>query len=680
MMSDSNQCVVIRENEGEAGSLEPTLRKRRQGRASSDLWKLFSEATNPQLQVSSLCRHCNAKVTYYKKSERVKSHLLKCKPFFKSMISIDEKDRPAWLISEMPNKKLKSDSSASMSQLSMRAFALPCLKPSEHKKIAYRMAMHYYITGSSFQRIDQHHLAEAFKIARPDIKLPTRAQLAGPLLEQCYLQCSSTLDNTISASDGMACLVTDGSSNINNESIVNYMLVLEGRQFFLESVATEEQGHTADYIAEDLSRVIDKLIEKGVKIAGAVTDNTAANRRAWRILKEKNPALYFHGCSSHSLHLMVKDIFAATKAMRGRPVADYPEGYPFEYLLHFTQDCKDVVSFFSYHAQDKAKLVKLQSEYKKRHLEQPAATRWGSLINCLRRLKESELILHRLVSARDFITGTEKQKASRRNVMNIICNEHFLTNLNKSIRILEPIDVGIKAFQSDSAPLSKVYHHLALSMKESFANMSCLSSEERCYISNLIDERLEFMYGDAIGIAYLLDPVMLGDGMMEHHKTAAENALFCSGEVDSNDEGSEQQKKEQLFSEYTDWIIKADQHRSKNDFRFQMLKKGTKSTMQYWQVDGKAYPNIRKVAIQVFSMATSSAASERGFSAMSFVHSKLRNRLSAEKVKKLIFIKNNAPQLMCADQAVEDWGDSDTDGGDSDEYQDNEVEVMEYVE
>jgi hypothetical protein len=59
-------------------------------------------------------------------------------------------------------------------------------------------------------------------------------------------------------------------------------------------------------------------------------------------------------------------------------------------LLNFVQDCKDVVSFFPYHLQEKAKLVKLQLTENKRQLLQPASTCWESLINCLIHLKESE--------------------------------------------------------------------------------------------------------------------------------------------------------------------------------------------------------------------------------------------------------------------------------------------------
>jgi hypothetical protein len=81
-----------------------------------------------------------------------------------------------------------------------------------------------------------------------------------------------------------------------------------------------------------------------------------------------------------------------------------------------------------------------------------------------------------------------------------------------------------------------------------------------------------------------------------------------------------------------------------------MLKKRAKISLQYWQVDGAEFPAIRAVALNVFSMVTSSAASERGFSTMGFIHSKMRNRVGSEKVKQLVFIKTNAPQLL-SDQA-----------------------------
>ena len=116
------------------------------------------------------------------------------------------------------------------------------------------------------------------------------------------------------------------------------MIVADRLSQFLESVSTEEQSHTAEFVADDLDRVIQLLAERGIQIAGAVTDNTATNKKSWIELQRRYPKMYFHGCESHGLHLLVKDIFAATKAKRGRAIADYPDGYPFEYLLNFVQD------------------------------------------------------------------------------------------------------------------------------------------------------------------------------------------------------------------------------------------------------------------------------------------------------------------------------------------------------
>src|SRR5258706_474249 len=47
------------------------------------------------------------------------------------------------------------------------------------------------------------------------------------------------------------------------------------------------------------------------------------------------------------------------------------------------------------------------------------------------------------------------------------------------------------------------------------------------------------------------------------------------------------------------------------------------------------------LAVRIFEAIANSVASERAFSAMNLIHSKLRNRLGAEKAHKLIFIYMN---------------------------------------
>ena len=50
---------------------------------------------------------------------------------------------------------------------------------------------------------------------------------------------------------------------------------------------------------------------------------------------------------------------------------------------------------------------------------------------------------------------------------------------------------------------------------------------------------------------------------------------------------------------------------------------------------------VRKFPLKLFSMTSSTAASERNFSTMEFIHSDLRNILAPDTVKKLLYIKSN---------------------------------------
>jgi Protein of unknown function (DUF 659) len=92
------------------------------------------------------------------------------------------------------------------------------------------------------------------------------------------------------------------------------MLVSAHTSLFLESNYTGDQGHSAAFLAADMSRVIDATPGK---MAGAIMDNTTANKAAWVLLKRRHPHMFLQGCVSHGLHLFVKDNFAATKATRG---------------------------------------------------------------------------------------------------------------------------------------------------------------------------------------------------------------------------------------------------------------------------------------------------------------------------------------------------------------------------
>ena len=222
----------------------------------------------------------------------------------------------------------------------------------------------------------------------------------------------------------------------------------------------------------------------------------------------------------------------------------------------------------------------------------------------------------------------------------IITDPDFVTKLDQCIRILEPIDMFIKVFQSDAVPCSDVYNAF-LDLEDKMKMLTNIDAEQKTYLVEQVRKRFDFMYGDAHGVAYLLDPRYLGDKMSRTLRKEVEDFVFNFPTADGS---MCKERREKLAQEYTAFRIDALQEREKNDFRFKMIG-NSKTVLQWWMADGTDWPLLQNLAIRVFTMAASSAASERNFSTFGFIHSKLRNHLSPEKVNKLVYIKVNTLQM-----------------------------------
>jgi hypothetical protein len=324
------------------------------------------------------------------------------------MADLCSSDLPSWFITKgrgSKNRKVASGESASYASLSLsspfcstdiRMFTIPALSVASRAEFHSHIAMHYYTTGMSFVRIEESHFIKAFKVLRPDATPPSRKDLAGKLLNKAYAQVQAKVGSYLNRV-AYSCLTSDSWTNIKNEAVINYMLVSEEMSLFLESHSTQEIAHTAQFTCRDMSRVIDKT---SGKISGGTMDNTSVNKSAWILLKAAYPDMFFQGCVAHGLHLLVKNIFAATKTKQGRKFADYPIGYPFEHLLVFAGNVKDVVKFFYNHHAPKAILKRALTAAKLNSLVQMAPTRWRSIKGMFVSVRAAESAIHGVVTAR----------------------------------------------------------------------------------------------------------------------------------------------------------------------------------------------------------------------------------------------------------------------------------------
>jgi hypothetical protein len=178
------------------------------------------------------------------------------------MNGLNIEERPIWYECNKKSisrshlgKTLALPSASTMDQSSIRNYFLPPVSAKDKTSFQTHIALHYYATGTSFQRVEDGHLARASAMLRPDANLiPDRRKLASGLLDKCYDDIKSRVDARMF--NAIACITTDGWTNIKNDPVVNYMATSSNFCFFLESVYTGQQGHNALWIAADIERAI----------------------------------------------------------------------------------------------------------------------------------------------------------------------------------------------------------------------------------------------------------------------------------------------------------------------------------------------------------------------------------------------------------------------------------------
>lgn len=183
--------------------------------------------------------------------------------------------------------------------------------------------------------------------------------------------------------------------------------------------------------------------------------------------------------------------------------------------------------------------------------------------------------------------------------------------------------------EADDAGLSLVYEYFGKLHKH-------FDHEHDDIIKKVVETRFQFLYSDSMGLAYMFTPKFsaagyyFDDDRREILGYAKVWALKNRPEI-----------ADKVHQEMIDFVTKMatlSVHQQETVFAM--------SARSYWNVFGRhEHPALYEVAKPVVEMVCSSAASERGWSTFRFIHSRLRNRLSNDRVKKLVFVFTNCAML-----------------------------------
>ena len=75
------------------------------------------------------------------------------------------------------------------------------------------------------------------------------------------------------------------------------------------------------------------------------------------------------------------------------------------------------------------------------------------------------------------------------------------------------------------------------------------------------------------------------------------------------------------------------------------------SAWRWWSTYGDEMPELQRLAMDILSLVGGACSCERSWSAFDFIHSKKRNRLSAEKCGELVYVFSNLRLLRKANSA-----------------------------
>lgn len=551
------------------------------------------------------CKVCKKKVIW--STERLSSHKRMSCP------AIGPEEKRKFAKRTLENIQISNDANPLKVQNISANSGL--LSEEQRDDISAKLANFFFRTGISLRLADSAAFKDFVSSLNPVYaeKTPSSKTISGPLLDQQYGKFSKILEEILDTSQNLT-LVSDGWTNIRGDHIVNFCVKAQHRKpFFYSAINTSGIKQDAPMVANAVIAVIEKLSPK--KFCSLITDNAPVLKAAWRIIEDKYPHI-----SAHAVNLLIKDIL------------DSPE------ISRTIKETEKIIKFVKNHHMVNAKYEQIRQEGKVPHtLSMAVTTRWFSRYTSLNDLSASKYVLIKLVDEAAEIINEVTPKKTTTAVINLIKSTEFWDKLAKLVKKIEyPANI-IGKLEADEAPLCLVYHYFG-ELFNNYANDEAIQA--------MVKNRLQFVFNETVGLAYMLTPKFAAKGFYFNDDLtdiigyASELAQKC------NLIKADPEKAEQMGAEMIAFVTKMSTLPPKQEEI--IFKMGAKS---YWNIIGRReFPTLFELAKPIAEMICSSATAERVWSTFNFIHSKLRNRLTNERVNKLVFLYANCFLLDETDQ------------------------------
>lgn len=480
------------------------------------------------------------------------------------------------------------------------------LTEAKKKEIDMMLGKFIIRTGVSFRVVESAAFKDFVTALNPAYaaSMPSAKKVAGPLLDEQYSECMSVLEEILAGSENLT-LVSDGWTNVKGDHLVNFCIKAPNRKpFFYRSIDTSGTSQDAGAIANEIISVVEELGAE--KFASVITDNAPVMKAAWRLIRSKFPSIAVYGCAAHCLNLLIKDML------------DTPEN------AKSMKNSEKIIKFVTNHHIVKAKYEEKRIAAKISHtLSMPVATRWFSRYTSMNNLLSSKYALIQLFDEELSLLQEISPKTASAAAIKLIKSNEFWEELAATTKMIEFPSKIIGKIEANDASLSLVYHYFGELHKHYEGNAT---------IQKKILDRYKFIESPSAGLSFALTPQFAADGV-----------FFNNDKVDiigsvydfalAFDEDTAEKVHDEMIS-YMFFMTNLPENSQKTIMRM--------SSKSYWSIVGRdKFPNLFKIAKPISEMIASSATAERTWSTFKFIHSRLRNRLTNERVEKLVFLYTN---------------------------------------
>ncbi|KAL5164740.1 hypothetical protein HKD37_18G049995 [Glycine soja] len=250
------------------------------------------------------------------------------------------------------------------------AFNLQARETPDHE-----IARMFYSSGLPFHLARNPHYRKAFAYAANNqisgYQPPGYNKLRTTLLQNERRHVENLLQPIKNAwSQKGVSIVSDGWSDLQRRSLINFMVVTESGPMFLKAIDCSNEIKDKDFIAKHMREVIMEVGHSNV--VRIVMDNAAVCKAAGLIIEAEFPSIYWTSCVVHTLNLALKNICAAKNTEKKNNVA-YEEC---SWITQIADDAMFVKNFVMSHSMR----LSIFNSFNSLKLLSIAPTRFASII------------------------------------------------------------------------------------------------------------------------------------------------------------------------------------------------------------------------------------------------------------------------------------------------------------